>query len=178
MGYLEKEVKILDVVIEDLLSKFKELGAKEVFNDNRIITHFDYHDGRLFKQKKVIKLTEEGKLKLSYSINTEHGKETIKLFVSRKKEVLDFLNKLDLFPISESTSHRISFEWEGVDFDIDEFPQIPPFLEIDLGESKYEIKDVLTKLGLGKNENGEMGTPDIYKRYNLDYFKIFKIKKI
>lgn len=171
MKYLEKEIKILDIDVQDLIIKLKELGAEEVFNDKRIITHFDYQDGKLQKEKKIVKLTEEGSLKLTYS----EEKESIKLRTSRKQETVDFLNRLGLLPISESLSHRISFEWEGVDFDIDEFPQVPPFLEIDLGETNHKIEEILTRLSLEKNEKREMGTPDVYEKYELDYFTLFKI---
>ena len=178
MNYLEKESKILNVNVEELIEKLKSLGAVEVFNDNRVITHFDTKEGTYMGESKVIKITEEGKVKLSYSGKTSEGKEDIKLTVSRKEEAVDFLNRIGLFPISESKSHRISFEWEGVDFDIDTFPQIPPFLEIDLGNSSHTLEDISEKLELQKNEIAEMGTPAIYGKYQLDYFEIFKLSSL
>jgi adenylate cyclase class 2 len=102
------------------------------------------------------------------------GKE-IKLFVSRKEECISLLQTLGYIPVSEVKARRISLEWQGIDFDIDEFPQIPPFMEIDLGESKYTLQDILQKLYLEKNEIGEMSTPDVYKKYGIDYFNLFKI---
>jgi adenylate cyclase class IV len=176
MNYIEKETKVLNINVQEITEKLKALGAKEVFNDKRIITHFDSKERTLIKEEKNIKLTEEGKLKLSWSgRRKENGHETVKLFVSRKQEAIDFMNRLGFDPISESTSHRISFEWEGVDFDIDEFSQIPAFLEIDLGDSKYTLQDILQKLNLEKNEMGEMSTPEIYKKYGFDYFDLFKL---
>src|SRR5205814_288073 len=121
------------------------------------------------------KLTEEGKVKLSYDAPVEAGRESIKFVVSRKQETVDFLSRLGFLPVSQSTSERISYEWEGVGFDIDESPQIPAFLEIDCGESNYSLEDILKKLGLENHESGEMSTPEIYKKYGLDYFKLFKI---
>lgn len=176
MSYIEQEVKILDVNVEVLCSKLRELGAVEVFNADRVITHFDAADGHLTKEGKTMKLTEEGKLKLSIGGAAETGqKETVKLFVSRKQEAVDFLARLGIKPISESTSRRISFEWSGIDFDIDQFPKIPAFLEIDLGESGMALQDVLAKLGLEKNQVVEMSTPDIYEKYGHNYFELFKL---
>lgn len=174
MSYAEHEIKVLNVDVKGLQEKLETLGAKQVFNSERTITYFDYPTSQFKTDKVDFKLTEEDSIKLSYTSHTENGKETIKLRVSRKQEAVDLLAKLNLFPITEVVSHRTSYEWEGVDFDIDEFPQIPPFLEIDLEDSKENINSILEKLDLSENQKGEFSTPEIYKLYNLDYFDIFK----
>jgi adenylate cyclase, class 2 len=174
MDTFDKEIKVLEVKVEELITILRSLGAKEVFNGERVVTHFDDRSGSLRDQN--FKLTEEDKLKLSISSAEENTQKTIKLFVSRKEECLALLKALGIEPVTESRSRRISFEWSGIDFDLDQFPNIPPFLEIDLGDSGYLLEDILQRLNLTANERVEINTPTIYKRYGLDYFELFGVK--
>lgn len=174
MSYVEHEIKVLNVDVSALVTILNELGAKEVFNDDRIITHFDSVDTRFANQNASMKLTEEGTLKLSYTDIVDGQKETIKLKVSRKQETVDMLGKLGLFPISEVIAHRISFEWNGIDFDVDKFPGVPAFLEIDLGDTGMVLEEILKTLSLETNEKGDMSTRDVCQRYGVDYFVAYK----
>lgn len=171
MKYPNVELKVLGVSAEEIVQKLKDIGAQEVFNADRVITHLDDGTGRL--RAKNFKLTEEAKLKLSIDTHEEHS--TVKLFVSRKVECLDMLAVLGITPISCATAHRTSFEWEGVDFDLDQFPDIPPFLEIETAESAHTFEDMLKLLGLEGNEQGALSTPQIFQKYGIDYFDRFKI---
>ncbi len=170
MKYPNVETKVLDVEVEPLIQRMRGIGALQVFDAERTITHLDDGTGRL--RKKNLKLTEKDKLKLS--IDTEEEHSTVKLFVSRKGECIDMFAALGIHPIAVSRARRTSFEWEGVDFDIDQFPGIPPFLEVDVAESAHTLEEVLTTLELVGKEHGMLSTPQIYERYGLDYFERFK----
>ena len=171
MTYPNVEVKVLDVNPEELIATLTTMGAVEVFNADRVITHLDDGTGKL--KAKNFKLTEEAKLKLSIDTTEEHS--TVKVFVSRKAECIDMLAELGVRPITCATAHRTSFEWEGVDFDIDQFPRIPPFIEIEVGESAHTLEQVLKLLNLEGKEQGMLSTPQIFQKYELDYFDLFKV---
>lgn len=164
------ETKVLNIDTKGIEQKLTSLGAKKVFDNVRTITYFQNPKEN---QKPSLKLTEEEKLKLSYQ--NDQGDEEIKLFVSRKAECVALLGHLGYVPISEVKARRISYEWMGIDFDIGEFLQIPAFLEIDLGDSKFTLEDIFQKLDLEKNEKIQMSTPETFKKYKLDYFELFKI---
>jgi len=173
--YIETEVKIPNINPDELIKALEKLGALKVFDDDRNYITLDFEDKRLTKKGEEIRLTEEGKLKLSFDRRLDTGrKETIKVFVSRKEEMLAFLNRIGINPIAEVKSHRISFEWKGVDFDLDVFPKIPPFLEIDVGGTDVSLNEVIEKLGLQGKEIVTLSTKEIYKANGLDYFELFK----
>lgn len=174
--YVESEVKILNINVSDVCINLDRIGAKKVFDDDRVFITFDTKRGKYRKNKTIIRLTEETKLKLSVS-NFPDGinKETVKLFVSRKKEAIDLLGKLGIYPIAEVKSHRISYEHGPVDFDIDIFPEIPPFIEIDVGNSTTLLEELLVKLELTDKEKFYGGTEELYQRYGKDYFDVFNI---
>lgn len=183
MNYKENEIKILDITVLELCKKIEKLGASKVFDDDRTFTTFDRMELPYLEQDILIRLTEEEKLKLSVSKNTSKSstgeKETIKVFVSRKQEMIDFFNAIGIVPISEVKSHRISYEWKTskgvVDFDIDIFPLIPPFLEIDIENLDIEISDLLKLLGISNNKIVNCGTEQIYQMFGINYYKEFSI---
>ncbi len=166
------EIKILDINTETLESKLAALGANKVFDDFRTITYFKNpkDDGVPF-----LKLTEEGeKLKLSSQDLENH--EDVKVFVSRKNECVRLLATLGYVPVSEVKARRISCELGSIDFDIDQFPGIPAFLEIDMGENPLMTSEELSsKLGLENNKKGQYSTPEIVEMYGKDYFEIYRL---
>jgi adenylate cyclase class 2 len=173
----EVEYKVLGVTPGNIAQAMNTIGAKQVYDDVRTITYFDHPDRSLKKNGEGIKLTEEGKLKLEFTRKAENGQsDTVKLFVSRKAEAVEFLKRLNLVPVTQVQARRISYELGSVDYDIDYFPGIPPFMEIDLADSEVELTDVLGKLGLTENEVIVATTPEIFARYGKDYFAEFAIR--
>jgi adenylate cyclase class IV len=165
-----QEIKVLDINVEQVTKDLLTLGAKKVFDNFRIITYFkNINDqGRPF-----LKLTEEDKLKLTSQDLSTH--EEIKLFVSRKEECVSLLESLGYFAVSEVSARRISFEMGEIDCDIDIFPQIPAFLEVDTGDSRdMSLVGLLEKLNISNNTRGVMSTPEIVEFYKKDYFDLYK----
>lgn len=179
--YKEHEIKVLDVDVQQLVKKLEEIGAKKVYDDERTIIALDTPE-RMFlnKQDKLIRVTDEGSIKVTMHVNQSKPeiKEAIKFKTSRLKETMDFFQQLGLNPISKVKENRISFELGEIDFDIDKFPAIPAFLEIDiefLKEEGYELEQLLKKLGLEDNKIVVMGTEDIHNLYGKDYFSEYRV---
>ncbi len=178
--YKEHEIKVLNVDIEQLIKKLDEIGAKKVYDDDRTIITLDTPERTfLDKHDKLIRVTDEGNIKVTMHINQSKPeiKEGIKFKTSRLKETMDFFHELGLNPISKVKSKRISYELGKIDFDIDKFPAIPAFLEIDiefLKEEGYELEKLLKELGLENNKVVIMGTEDIHNLYGKDYFSEYK----
>jgi len=166
------EIKILDIDLKDIGRKLLSLNAKKVFDEVRTISYFqNIQDNK----EPFLKLTEEGdKLKLSSKVK-ELDTE-IKLFVSRKAECLKLLSTLGYFPISKVEARRTSYELGSIDLDIDEFPGIPPFLEIDMGNNPPITQEkLIAQLGIEKNKRGDMSTPEIVNSYGKPYFEMYMI---
>ena len=179
--YKEQEIKVLDVDVKQLVVRLEEIGAKKIYEDTRTITVLDTKNFSFLTQEdKLIRVTEEDGIKVTMHINQSNPeiKEEIKFKTSRLKETLDFFHQMGLNPISKVQAPRISFELGKIDFDIDQFPSIPPFLEIDIQyiqEENYTIESLLKTLGLEKNKVVVMGTEDIHKLYGIDYFEEYKV---
>lgn len=182
--YKEHEIKVLDVDIESLTKKLEEIGAKKVYDDVRTIIALDTSDNYFLNQKdKLIRVTDEGSIKVTMHVHQSKPeiKAGIKFKTSRLKETMDFFHEMGLDPISKVETPRISYELGKIDFDIDKFPAIPPFLEIDvefIEEEGYTVESLLKVLGLENNKVVVMGTEDIHKLYNVDYFEAYKTDKV
>ena len=179
--YKEHEIKVLDVDIEQLVKKLDEIGAKKVYDDDRTIITLDTPEKMfLSKKDKLIRITDEGNIKVTMHVNQSKPeiKEGIKFKTSRLKETMDFFHELGLDSISKVKAKRISYELGKIDFDIDKFPVIPAFLEIDmefLEEEGYKLDELLKELGLENNKIVVMGTEDIHNLYGKDYFDEYKV---
>lgn len=162
------------------MKKLSEIGAKKVYDDERTIITLDTPERIFLNQKdKLIRITDEGSIKVTMHVNQSKTeiKEGIKFKASRLKETMDFFHQLGLDPISKVKAKRVSYELGKIDFDIDKFPAIPAFLEIDiefLKEEGYELEQLLKKIGLENNKVVVMGTEDIHKLYGKDYFSEYK----
>lgn len=170
--YREHEIKILDIDVKDLEGKLEALGAKKVFDGERILTTYDTPERKYTFEKKIIRITEEDKVKLSVNLP---GVESIKLFTSKKEETEDFLAQLGINPIARVSARRISYEWDKVDFDIDIFPEVPPFLEIDTEHLLIHLENLLTSLGIEKNKRVTCGTEEVFSEYGKNYYTLFKL---
>jgi len=176
-NYADKEIKVLDVDVKNLCAKLENLGATKVFDGARVRTSYDNSEQTLISNEIEIRITEEGETKLSLDENNGGERTSIKLRISRAKEMEDLLAKLDIKPVSKVESYRISYELEDVDFDIDKFPEIPAFLEVDLKDSNKDKQKLLKKLSLENNEIFEGSTIKLYERYGKDYIKLFAVNR-
>ncbi|CAN5148188.1 hypothetical protein BH11PAT4_BH11PAT4_7200 [soil metagenome] len=169
---MEKEIKVLGINLEDVAKRLQKLGARKVFDGDRAITHFDTADGAYAKQNKYVKVTQEEFLKLTVTTEVEGG-SSIEYKTRVGEDIFAILEQLSLQPIAEVTARRISFELDEIDFDIDFFPGIPSFLEVDIEHVDEQVQ-LLEKLGLQDCKQLVASTPGIFAHYGKDYFQEFK----
>jgi len=173
---IEKEIKVLEIIPEEVCHRLEQLGAQKVFDGVRTITHFDTPHHDLAQSGKTLKLTEEGDLKLTTTIPVSSDVyDEMKTKVGSKKEVVGILAALGFLPVAEVHAHRTSYELDGIDYDIDSFPGIPPFLEIDLEAAPDSQDELLQRLGIENNCVVVMSTPQVFREYGKYYLEEFKI---
>ncbi len=178
--YQEHEVKVLDVNVEELCKKLEEIGAKKVYEGVRTIIALDTKDNHyLNNEDKLIRFTQEDKAKITMHVgqSTPETKAAIKFKTTNSEEAMSFLLQLGLEPKTRVEAPRVSYELGKVSFDIDKFPAIPAFLEIDkeyLEEEGYTLESLLAKLGLENNKVVVKGTEDIHEMYGVNYFEAYK----
>ena len=160
---IEYEARVLEINREKLEEKLKSLSAEKIkdFNYKRMVYHFNSID-----DGKWIRLRTDGK-KTTLTVK-EIKKQDIDGTEENEIEVSDFektnviLNKLGYFADTYQENKRTRYLLDGVEIDIDTWPYIPTYVEIE-GHSTEEVENMIKKLELNK-----------YKVTSLDVQSVFK----
>ncbi len=181
-SYIEKEIKILNIDVKDVQLHLEKLHARPVYVGQRIISTFDYNDGQCQQQDTLIRLTEERTVKVTIHINNSasgDNRKIIKLHPLENSIICrDFLSSLGLQEKTRVVAKRSSYEIGEVDFDIDEFPVIPPFLEIDIEKLDVPLELLLHDLGLKNSRIVNCGTEEVFRMYGIDYYSAFSVTAV
>lgn len=166
----EIEAKFLNVDHDELRAKLKALGAT-CRQPMRLMQrrNFEFPDGRLEKQHGWVRVRDEGdKVTLSYKQlddRSVQGTKEVTLVVSGFEETGNFLQAIGLVAKANEETRRESWELNGVEIDLDEWPWIKPFVEIE-AQDEAGMWDVARKLGL-KKEDARHGSVEI--AYQAEY---------
>lgn len=159
-----------------LEEKLIQLGASkegEYFYRRSV---FDYSDLRLDKEGAWVRLRDEGnKIMLSYKqrlgMQGNTGNDTG--MYERETEVADFdatadiLRKIGLIDKFYFENKRTRYVLGTTEFDIDEWPLLVPYLEIE-AKSWEDVDRAIASLGFYKNDAKKFTTTQIYALQGID----------
>ena len=148
----EIEAKFLNIDHDEIRAKLKDLGAKCVHSVRLMRRrNFDFPDGRLEKIAGWVRLRDEGdRLTMSYkqlNDRTLHGTKEVSLTVDNLEQAEAFLRALGLVESSYQETKRESWQLDGVSIELDEWPWIPTFIEIE-ADNEVLLRSVAEKLSL------------------------------
>lgn len=107
-----------------------------------------------------------------YDTNPKSVSEWYRLRTNGKITTLTYKNIEKILLMYE----RIRYIFNGVEIDIDSWPLIPSYMEIE-GKSEEEIMEVLKILSIAQNKITTLNCSDIYKEfYNIDIDKIIELR--
>lgn len=81
----------------------------------------------------------------------------------------DIITKFGLEHRGFQEKYRIRYDYQGAEIDIDKWPLIPPYIEIECNDDKV-IEEIVKKLGYGTKKIVSCNTENVYKDYNIDIF--------
>ena len=174
---IEYEVRALEIDKEKLEEKLESLGAKKIadFNYRRRVYNFNpATDG------KWIRLRTDGN-KTTLTIKEIKSKE-IDGTIENEIEVSDFddtniiLNKLGYQSHTYQENKRTRWSLDGVEIDIDTWPYIPTYVEIE-GKSTKDVEDMIEKLNINKEKVTTVDVQDVFKQfYKIDIAKMPEVR--
>jgi adenylate cyclase class 2 len=185
----EIEVKFLNINVEKIENKLKELGAVKKFDLRYKRRVFDYPDYRLSKNKHAwVRLRDEGdSVHLTYKERQNAGKtaygdsgmKEIDLIVDDFKKTGKLLLEIGLIEKFYEENRRIRYIFENIEFDLDYWPLIPPFLEIE-AKSWEDIDKAIGLLKLNQADQKRFSTMQVYKLYGIDEndYKVLTFQEI
>lgn len=161
---LEIEATFIEINKNKLREKIKSLGGKLLQPEmlmRRVI--FDLPGSNRFARVR----DEGNKIVMTYKChhdNTLLGTEEINVEVNDYDSTIDFLKAVGLEAKAVQETLREEWELDGVELDIDTWPWIPTYVEIE-GPSAEAVESVAQKLGFDM-KNAHYGSVDeIYKLY-------------
>lgn len=173
---IEYEVKVLEINKEEIIKSLESLGAKlegEVFQRRYV------YDFIPVQQGKWIRLRTNGKkttlaIKNIVSSNIDGTKE-LEVEVNNFDNTNLILKELGYIPKCYQENKRCQYHLDGVEIDIDSWPLIPTYLEIE-GSSENAIYKCLEQLGIDIKDVTFRSVDDIYKYYGIELEAIKELR--
>lgn len=172
----EIEIKFLDINSDSLIKKLENLGAKKVFERLYRRRVFDYPDWRLDKDNSWLRLRDEGdQITLAFKQRIKPGEkgkndqtmQESEVKVSDFEQTTNILLSIGLIEKFYQENKRIRYLLDGVEFDIDSWPKIPTYLEIE-AESWEKIEEAIKLLELNSEDKKIFSTTQVYENYKMN----------
>ncbi|MEK7497006.1 MAG: class IV adenylate cyclase [Patescibacteria group bacterium] len=181
----EIEVKFLNINPVEIENKLKSIGAQKVGEWLYRRRVFDYPDLRLAAEHSWLRLRDEGdKITLAFKrrlgvqtsdgTTSDTGMEEMEIVVSDFEQTGALLEAIGLKEKFYEENRRVRFMKNEVEFDIDTWPKLPPYLEIE-GKLWEQVNAASLSLGLKSEDGKRFSTHQVYKLNGIeehDYQKI------
>ena len=180
----EKEVKFLNMDPDLIEKKLKEIGAKRIFERLYKRKVFDYPDLKLNKEGAWIRVRDEGdKIMFGFKKRVgmgdgdkgnDKGMEEIEVQVDDFNKTCEILLKSGFIEKHYAENKRIKYQLDDIEFDIDFWPKLEPYLEIE-ASSWEDVNKGIALLNLNIHDGKIFSTYQIYELngINCNDYKVF-----
>lgn len=176
----ELETRIIDIDVDDIREKLKNLGAKQVKAEDQINELYDFEDGRLLSQKGYARvrttfdrITNKETIfmttKKMLSQDTFKVMEENEVIVDNKEMAKKIFTSLGLVLIQSISKYRESYKLENalIEIDINDKTFCPfPYLEIET-DSVENLNKVVKLLGYTLEDTTSKTIYDILKEKGI-----------
>mgnify|MGYP005769453701 FL=1 len=173
----EYEITVLDINVSEIEKKLESIGAikqGEYFQKRNLYNFHEEYRGRF------IRLRTNGE-KTTLTIKDKSAKKEIGSVKELEIEVSNFEKTneiLELLGYEHSTyqeNKRIIYKLGHIEFDIDTWPMIPTYLEIE-GKNKEDVEKMIKILDINKEKLSLDKVSEIYKKYGIDIHQYKELK--
>ena len=170
----EYEIRVLEVDVEKIIKKLDSLGATKVGEWEQKRYVYDFIPKR---ENQWIRLRTNGKQSTLTYKNVEKdtidGTKELEIVVDDFEKTNEMLEVLGYKSKGYQENNRIRYMLNGVEIDIDSWPKIPTYMEIE-GKDEEEVNSTLELLDVDKDKVTALNCEDIYKKIygiNIDEIK-------
>jgi len=173
----EIEVKILDINPVKIRKTLKKAGAKKIFKVKIDARFYDFPDGRIRKAGNHLRLRKVGSVKTEMTFKKLKSKKKYKHNEEVDIEVKDFndtdkfLKMMGLTKVKSYTKTRERYKLKNFQYEIDKYPKIPAFVEIeakskDAKKAKALLEKAVKVLGYTMKDTKPWNGFEVHKHYN------------
>jgi adenylate cyclase, class 2 len=175
----EIETKVLDIDADKIKEKLVTLGAEKIQDTRLVVTWYWTKGTKAGKEPWFLRIRSysDGKNEVTWKAKSEimgtaRKHKEINFLIDEPEKLGDLFEELDLEKYAHQEKDRTSFTYKDWQFDIDEYPGMPAFMEIE-GDSEEHVKEAMIMLGLENSKtwaNGERILID--EVYKLDWYNM------
>ena len=169
----EIEVKFLNIDAGAIQKKLKDIGAKKMFDKIYRRKVYDYPDLRLNDAGAWVRVRDEGdQVTMTFKQrkqaakdggkSNDKGMDEVEIVVSDFDKAALFLDKIGLKQKFYEENRRIRWVKDNIEFDIDYWPILKPYLEIEAA-SWADIDKGIALLGLNPKDKKIFATFQVYQ---------------
>lgn len=175
----EIETKVLDIDAEKIKETLLSLGAEKTIETRLIV---DWYRIKGVKEGEDpwflrIRSNSDGVHEVTWKaksdiLGTARKHKEINFNIQEPEKLSDLFEELDLEKYAHQEKDRISFKYKDWRFDIDQYPKMPAYLEIE-GNSEEHVKEAMKLLGLENNKTWAKGERILIQdTYSLDWYQM------
>ncbi|MGY4952740.1 class IV adenylate cyclase [Streptomyces nigrescens] len=169
MAQHEYEAKFLEIDVDALRDHLKAAGAEQVF-PKTLFTRLIFENDTVQGEQWLRLRDEGGKTTLTLKQVTDashiNGTTEIEVEVSDLEKTAELLKALGLRQVRYQQNYREEWQLGGVTYDLDTWPDLPTFLEVE-GSSEQAVRAAVAELGLDYNE-ARFGSIDLIYKSELN----------
>lgn len=168
----EYEVRILEIDVESLENKLQGLGAlyEDEINQKRYV--YDIKPKREGKWIRLRKANENITLTIKDIVsNSIDGTKELEIKVDDFEKTNLLLEDLGYINKGYQENKRKRYYIDDVEIDIDSWPLIPTYVEIE-GKSEETVIKTAEKLGYSKDDIVTLNVNEIYRKYGYELDEI------
>ena len=173
---IEYEVKILNINVEEIKSKLEKLWAEYLWENIQKRYVYDFNP---VDPNKWIRLRQKwDKVELTIKEITD---DSITWTKEIETSVWDFettnsiLKELWYKPKAYQENKRTSYKLDWVEIELDFWPKIPVYMEIEWKNEK-EVEKIVEKLWYKMSDTTSINTTKVYKKYWINLEEIKELK--
>jgi len=176
----EIEAKVLDINKDDVISKLEEFGAKEKGLRTKLTVDWFRKVGITEGQDPWylrIRSYNDDKHEVTWKAKSEiqgnvRKHKEINFMIEEPDKLADLFEEIELENYAHQEKYRTSFTLNDWQFDIDEYPGMPSFIEIE-GQSEEHVNEAIKMLNLEKNRIWAEGERTLVQdAYSLDWYNM------
>lgn len=173
----EYEVRKLEVSFDEIIQKLESMGGKciGIYHQKRYVYDFIPPQKGRWIRLRTNGINSTLTIKEIKSLNID-GTNELEIEVSDFDATNEILVKLGYTPRAFQENFRIEYVLDEVNFDLDKWPMIPPYLEIE-GQSEEDVLKAINKMGWELDDMVLQDVDTIYTQiYNVNINDMKELK--
>jgi len=173
----EIETKVLDIDQAELEKALVSLGAQQTQKTRLVVDWFRPRETKEGEDPWFLRIRSysDGKHEVTWKAKSDvlgvaRKHKEINFIIPEPEKLADLFEELGLEKYAHQEKERVSYSLKDWNFDIDQYPKMPAYLEIE-GASEEHVKEAIALLKLENNPTWAEGERTLIQdTYKLDWY--------